>query len=169
MRTCYKRRVAFAAMLLVGSGMARSQSAADHATAAVESNKIGVAPSAASILREIDDPCTGARWLLVQDPAHPESPGRLVLSASEGLADDTRQQTRSASGRAQSFAIHAGDALLVEEHTAVVDAQLEATALGSAVRGAEFRARLKIGGKAVRALAIAPGRAALVHEREPRP
>ena len=42
---------------------------------------------------------------------------------------------------------------MVEEHTAVVDARLEAVALGPAAKGGEFRARLKIGGKVVRVIA----------------
>ena len=53
--------------------------------------------------------------------------------------------------------IHAGDVLIVEEHTAVVEARLEAVALGPAAAGAIFRARLKIGGKVVRAVAVSAG------------
>ena len=62
--------------------------------------------------------------------------------------------------------IHAGDALVVEEHTAVVDARLEAVALAPAAVGAEFSARLKVGGKVVRAGALAAGRAVLAPESE---
>ena len=65
--------------------------------------------------------------------------------------------------------IRAGDALLVEEHTAVVDARLEAVALESAAKGARFKARLKIGGKVVRAVAISPGRAGFAPESEVAP
>jgi flagella basal body P-ring formation protein FlgA len=62
--------------------------------------------------------------------------------------------------------IRTGDALLVEEHTAVVDARLEAVALESAAKGARFKTRLEIGGKVVRAIAISPGRAGFAPESE---
>ena len=65
--------------------------------------------------------------------------------------------------------IRTGDALLVEEHSAVVDTRLEAVALESATKGARFKARLKIGGKVVRAVAISPGRADLAPENEVAP
>lgn len=60
--------------------------------------------------------------------------------------------------------IRAGDALIVEEHTAVVDARLEAIALGSASKDAQFKARLKIGGRVVRVTALGPGGAMLEPE-----
>jgi flagella basal body P-ring formation protein FlgA len=56
----------------------------------------------------------------------------------------------------------------VEESSPVVEARLEAVALGPAVVGSAFNVRLKIGGKIVRALALAPGRAALALEMEAR-
>ena len=65
--------------------------------------------------------------------------------------------------------IRSGDALIVAEHTAVVDARLEATSLGPAVAGAEFPARLRIGGKVVRVIALAPGRAELAPEQKAQP
>jgi hypothetical protein len=57
--------------------------------------------------------------------------------------------------------IHPGDPVLVEEHSAVVDAVLEAVALGPAVEGGLFPARLKVGGRVLRVAAVAPGRAEL--------
>lgn len=65
--------------------------------------------------------------------------------------------------------IHAGDEVIVEEHTAVVDARLEARALASAPIGAEFTARLKIGGLVVRVVALAAGRARRASETEVQP
>ncbi len=65
--------------------------------------------------------------------------------------------------------IHAGDALVVEEHSYVVDGRLQATALGSAAAGSEFEARLKIGGKVVLAVALEAGRAEMMPEREAQP
>jgi flagella basal body P-ring formation protein FlgA len=48
---------------------------------------------------------------------------------------------------------------MVEEHTPVVDAVLEAQALNPAAEGESFDVRLTIGGKVIRAVALGPGRA----------
>ena len=58
---------------------------------------------------------------------------------------------------------------MVEEHTAVADVRLEAVALEPAVKGAHFKARLKIGGKVVRVVAVSPGRASFAPEGEVEP
>jgi len=60
--------------------------------------------------------------------------------------------------------IHTGDEVTVEEHSAVIDARLQAVALGSAAAGSELRVRLRIGGKVVDALALKPGRAVFAAE-----
>lgn len=57
--------------------------------------------------------------------------------------------------------IHAGEAVQVEEHSAVVDANLQAVALSSAAPGGILRVRLRIGGRVLRARAVAAGRATL--------
>jgi hypothetical protein len=115
-------------------------------------------------VREIDDPNTGFRWLLLRDSTKPAGPGRLVP-----VAGPTRSGSGSVGGAEHPAAtdcpiIHAGDALIVEEHSLVVDARFEAVSLACAVAGAEFKARLQIGGKVVRVVAIAAGRAALAAE-----
>jgi len=104
--------------------------------------------------------------MLMRDPAHPGGPGRLVLAGGPGIAQSsaaTRNEKQPAASDANQmlrrFVIHAGDALIVEDHTATVDARLEAVALGPASQGAVFRARLRIGGKVVRAIAISARRA----------
>jgi hypothetical protein len=124
----------------------------------------------------IDDSATGQRWLLVPDEAHPGGPGKMLLLRSPDADQisrerdgDSKSQTETARLGADAVnsrsrpvsrpVIRAGDALIVEEHTPVVDARLEAVALGSATLGAEFPARLKIGGKVVRVAALGPGRA----------
>ena len=112
------------------------------------------------VLRQIEDPSTGDLWLLARDPNRPAGPGRLVLARQQ-----MKTQRAISSGPVQPLTaavrpvIHTGDALTVEEHTGVVDARLEAVALEPAVMGAHFKARLKIGGKVVRAVALSPGRA----------
>jgi flagella basal body P-ring formation protein FlgA len=65
--------------------------------------------------------------------------------------------------------IRAGDELVVEENTVVVEARLEARALGSASLGNTLHARLKMGGKVVPVVALGPGRAALEPEMGGRP
>ena len=122
------------------------------------------------VLRRIEDPSTGDLWLLLRDPGRPAGPGRLVLArqgmSSQRTTSRFRVRTLSAGMRP---VIHTGDALTVEQHTAVVDARLEAVALEPAAQGAHFRARLKIGGKEVRVVAISPGRADFAPDGEATP
>jgi hypothetical protein len=123
------------------------------------------------IVREIDDPHTGDRWLLMRNGQFPGGPGRLVLAAAH------RNAAGGASGRvagqpdeAQLIpVIRAGDRLIVEERTARVDAVLEARALNPAAAGAPLDVRLTIGGNVVRVVALGPGRAALQMETGKRP
>lgn len=122
------------------------------------------------VLRQIEDPSTGDLWLLLRDSNHPGGPGRLVL-ARQRLS--TQKATSGGSAKPLSFderpVIRTGDALAVEEHTAVADVRLEAVALEPAVKGAHFKARLEIGGMVVRVVAIAPGRASFAPESEVTP
>ncbi len=141
---------------------------APRPAAAIETSGrlIGFLPSlsAANVIREIEDPSSGARWLLVRDAEHPGGPGRLVLAASSLPAH--------LSGAAQPMpraVIHAGDHITVEEHTARVDAVLEAVALAAAASGSLVRARLQAGGRIVRAVATGAGRATLAPEPEGQP
>ncbi len=108
------------------------------------------------IVRELRDPHTGARWLVIRNTKNPSGPGRMILSAGE-------DENPLGCGPKYSSEpiIHAGDRVAIEEHTADLDSSLDATAFDGAAIGSSFRARLKIGGKLVRAVAIAPGRAAL--------
>lgn len=106
------------------------------------------------VLREIDDPANGCRWLLERDAQHPGGPGRMVLVA--GMATGLRE---SAATQLPVPVIRAGDPLLLEAHTATMDAELEAVALAPAAVGSELEVRLKIGGRVLRAAAVAPGRA----------
>ena len=114
------------------------------------------------VLREIDDPVTGDLWLLVRDPVRPAGPGRLLLvrhgdRLKAGAGGKTLPPVRVV---AQPI-VRAGGQVLVEEHTPVVEARLEAVALEPAVQGATFRARLTIGGTVVRVTAVSPGHAVL--------
>jgi hypothetical protein len=128
------------------------------------------------VIREIDDSATGDRWLLVRDAVNPGGPGRMVRVepgkadlANGTERDPARKGAQTSAATPLRPAIHAGDAVIVEEHTSVVDARLEAVALGSAAVGAEFKARLKIGGKVVRVVAKAAGRAEMPPATEAQP
>lgn len=122
------------------------------------------------VVREIDDPECGARWLLLRDDSDPGGPGRLVL------VQDTRAGTgvKGARGLAggiiaggQKPVIRAGDRLVIEQDMPSVSARLEAVALGSASAGKLVRVRLKMSGKVVEARALAAGRATLEPEALP--
>jgi hypothetical protein len=127
----------------------------------------GLAP--ADIFREIDDPHTGARWLLMRNREHPAGPGRLVLVGVAGSSTRNPGPTGAEVLPAPALpVIHAGDTVMVEEKTAVVEAHLEAVALGPAVIGTPLEVRLKIGGRVLRAVALGPGRAAILGETEAR-
>ena len=124
------------------------------------------APASAStmpdgeIIREIDDPRNGDRWLLVRDDSHPGGPGLLFLVSAV--------QVKATQGSPELAAlppiIRAGDRVIVEENTAVAEARLEAVALNPAWPGSLFSVRLTMGGGVLRVLAAGPGRAVLQQE-----
>ncbi len=132
--------------------------------------------AAVEAVREIDDPHNGDRWLLVRGRSDPAGPGSLIL-ANTGFAE-SRQMGRESAPPAASRqmicpaalpAIHTGDRLIVEEHTALVEGRLEAVALGPALVGSPLKVRLAVGGKVVRAVALGPGRAEFAPATEARP
>lgn len=151
-------------VLLAGAGFAQAP-AATAGPAAVQ------VPAEAPAFREIDDPHSGMRWLVVRDAEHPGGPGRVVpLGAGErGDLPLRAPKLRAAKLAAAAPVIRAGDRIVVEEHTDVVDAALEAVALGPAVEQGALNVRLKIGGRVVRVVAVAPGRARLAAKGEARP
>jgi hypothetical protein len=154
---------------------ASAQTTGNAALAPITTRVVAATPETASepdgqVFRQIEDPSTGDLWLLVRDQGHPAGPGRLVL-----VRQQMKTQRAISSGPVQPLSaavrpvIHSGDALIVEEHTGVVDARLEAVALEPAVKGADLKARLKIGGKVVRVVAVAPGHANFAPEGEVAP
>lgn len=113
--------------------------------------------AAAAVQREIDDPGSHLRWLLVEDPSHPGGPGRMVaMGAGAGSAS-----RRAAAVAKAKPVVRSGDVVQVEEHSAVVDASLQAVALNSAALGERIRVRLLVGGRVIAAVVLGPGRAAL--------
>ena len=124
------------------------------------------------VLRQIDDPAGHGTWLLVRDPVHQAGPGRLIWvarGASPALPATDTAAAAPVPQEALKPIIFAGDQVVVEEQTAVVDARLAATALNPAPAGASLHVRLEVGGKVVRAIAVAPGRARLAPELEIEP
>jgi hypothetical protein len=112
-----------------------------------------------AVLKTVEDPSTELQWLLIEDPAHPGGPGQLVsVKSGAGRAHPPRGVERVAQERP---VIRMGDAVQVEEHSAVVDASLQAVALSSAVPGGTLRVRLRIGGRMLKTRALGPGRAVL--------
>jgi hypothetical protein len=129
------------------------------------------------VLREIDDPHNGDRWLLTLDPNHPGGPGQLRLVAAAHGSSAERREPRPGellqgeplqAGPASEPAppvIRSGDRVIVEQHTPVVDARLEAVAMSPAQVGSAFNARLTMSGGMVRVVAVAPGRAVIEEEK----
>lgn len=119
--------------------------------------------SGCGIFREIDDPATGTRWLLECDAQHPGGPGWLVPISGR----------MAAGGSGTRFpvipVIRAGDRVVLEAHTAVMDARLEGIAMMPAAKGSIFNVRLNAGGGVLRAVALGPGRGEWLPEPGGRP
>lgn len=183
MNTARMRSMALAGVAALGAAAALTAGGQEMSGASLERQPAAAIEHTSSssqplgeVIREVIDLETGDRWLLVRDMANPGGPGRMVRAknaeAGSGVGAAESRVTeggRHAGDVRQRPIIQAGDALIVEEHTAVVDARLEAVALGSAATGTEFRAQLKIGGKVVRVVALAAGRARLEIMCEQRP
>ncbi len=161
-------QLAVAAEILVagfGIGESRGQHLATDSDPIASSSPV-IAP-AAGVFRSIDDPHFGTRWLLVADREHPGGPGRLIPAESAPPSKQSFQRPRESPRSTQ--VIHAGDPILLEEHSRTVDACLEAIALDPAPPGGRLRVRLKLGGRVVRATASGPGHADLAPKSEARP
>ncbi len=122
-----------------------------------------------AVVRVVRDPHTGVNWLLERTPDRPGGPGRMIPATLEQLklirSADAGNPNKSAGVIVQPPVIRAGDRIIVEERTAVVEARLAAIALGPAKNGALFNVRLAIGGKVLRATALGPGRAAIAEDQ----
>jgi hypothetical protein len=123
--------------------------------------------STGEVVREINDPQTGRRWLLMRDPSSSGGPGRLVSvqEFSQGAhSSESAPAPLLVCERASTPVIHAGEHVILEENTALVNARLEAVALGPAQNGSQLSVRLVLGGHVVRALALGPGRVGSAYE-----
>jgi hypothetical protein len=167
------RHCLFVILLAVPTDCVIGQQAAEPRTPPPELNlPAAVASSGAfagsEVFREIDDPTSGARWLLLRDKSHPASPGKMVR-VSVGFKGGSEPAEGSGPGStlhsipATSCPIlRVGDLLIAVESSSVLESHLEAVALGPAVAGSSLNVRLKIGGTVVRAIAQAPGRVILL-------
>lgn len=144
-----------AAAPIYGSGQAGSAKAIPAAPSAVRGE----------VLREMVDPSTGDRWLLLRDTGSPAGPGRLVLAPQSGSLAG-KSVGAGDRGRPVRLVIRSGDRVIVEAHSRIADARFEAVALGPAAAGEHVFVRLEIGGSEVEVVARAAGRAEWVRERE---
>ena len=133
-------------MVLVSIGVARAQRSGTN----TEPSGAG---AGSRIVREIKDPHSGAWWRLYANAENPAGPGRLIIAGREEHGSSFTAQTKR-----NVPAIHAGERVTVEEHSSAVEAYLEGTALESASIGSPLQVRLRIGGKVVKTVVMAPGR-----------
>ena len=126
-----------------------------------------VLPTPQRATREIADRATGIAWLLVKDNGHPGGPGRLV-AVDEAHAESRQPNARSGVGAVSVTLLpplypilRGGDPIVIEEDSPVVHLRLAGVALEPACAGQSLEARLEVGGKAVRVVALGPGRARL--------
>jgi hypothetical protein len=114
-------------------------------------------------IRTIEDRGTHQHWILLQNLNRPAAPALLLQGAQGFSCSRFREKSGSRSkADARSFlppVIHAGDHLIVSEHSSELDADLEATALKSAAIGNSLTVRLKAGGGTLSVIATGPGRA----------
>jgi hypothetical protein len=112
-------------------------------------------------IRAFEDPGTHQHWLLIRDQNRVTGPALLVKAQHAACVSSTLGKMNSESKplfQLRSIpVIHAGDRIVLLEHSAVSDAELEATALQAAAVGDPLPVRLKFGGLTVRAIAAAPG------------
>jgi hypothetical protein len=164
-----------AAVLVVGIATSLSaQTPGSGARGAVLSGARATLPAieVPGIVREIDDPHLGTQWLLMRNPDHPGGPGRLVMVSGTRTVNQQRELGAWVSEPGTEpllTVIRAGDRVIVEANSPVVEARLEAVALNPAAIGSPLDVRLKIGGKVLRAVALGVGRAALQAEPKVRP
>jgi hypothetical protein len=120
-------------------------------------------------IRTIEDLGTHTHWMLLRDLSRPAAPAVLIQGQPDSKCVRLRIEKsglRSAPNlrRTSLPVVHAGDYLIVSEHTRSLDAELEATALKPAAIGESLTVRLKFGGHILSAIATAPGRASLSQE-----
>ena len=172
-RALYIASIALAAIPAI-SGTGEQPDGMNHNVSAACLRDLGIGDETRyRAVRIIDDQATGRRWLLVKQLDRPEAPGLLLQ-----IADDQSCSKLLPAGTEGRFpiahqvlplqVIRPGDSVILSEDSPVADARLEAIAIEPAAAGQSLTVRLKLGGHLLRAVAIAPGSALLVREREVR-
>ena len=169
MQLNFARSIGLAILVVTGAPIASSQQTAQRALVLpqfdLKTDSFATAVQAGrEIQRVFDDPHLGSHWLLMRDPSHSGGPGLMVPAAASQVEAFPRAGRSAPPGppregdRAQPLpVIRTGDRLIVEEHTALVDARLEAVALGPAQPGSPLNVRLIIGGHVMRVVALSAG------------
>jgi hypothetical protein len=125
-------------------------------------------------LRVLRDPAVDSScWILKRDPNHPQGPGRWVQAPiNESSIRSGKADSDHASG-ILTMPVHPvirpGDRMVIEESSDLVETRLQAVALGRAAPGEFLEVRLRMTGKVLRAVALAPGLAEFAHRHEVRP
>ena len=119
-----------------------------------------VAAGESSVYASVRDDATGIHWVLLRGGEDSGGPGRWVRT--ENGAGPVAGKAPRRERHAAPAVIHAGDKVIVEDHTAVAELRLQAVALEPAAAGARLRIRLTAGGRSVAAIALGAGRAQLV-------
>ena len=112
--------------------------------------------------RSMHDPHTGLTWVVETDPKHAGGPGRMILAEGDLRAGGDGSLP-------DRILIHAGQKVIVEQHTPLLDAAFEALALNPALAGSGLKVRLRATGKVMSAYAISKGKAVLLPSTEARP
>jgi hypothetical protein len=116
------------------------------------------------LVRAIDDPGTQKHWLLIEDLSRPGTPALLIRTTQDGAGAQCGVETTETQSPIPSLSvpvIHAGESVLLLEHTPISDATFEATALQAAALGESLNVRTRLGGRTLKATATAIGRAAV--------
>jgi hypothetical protein len=159
----------FALLVFVAGSRVIAQTTVLSRAGYVNTNpRILYGPGQRSIFREIVDPHSRERWVLLRDVVHPEGPGRLVPTKPEGelRAFGKGGEMSEETSAVLAPCIHAGDSVVVEEHTATAEVSVEAIAMEPAATGSLLHVRIKIGDKVLRAVALAPGKVELARAAE---
>ena len=114
-------------------------------------------------IRVIVDPHTHAQWLVERDSARPFRPARIRLITPAEVCPFTRSghEAFRPFSSLRAAVIHAGEQVEVIEHTATVEARLEAIALSEAAVGETILVRLKANKRTVRGISLGSGFVAL--------
>lgn len=166
----WKRAVVFSAVLSILPLVAQSGRGASAAAQGAAKAENPAANGPMEAVRTIADPATGDCWLLEPNLRHPEGPGRLVRKgpgdpSCHWTAGELGARPTRAGKRAGMPVVRAGERIVVEEKTPVVDVRLETVAMEPGWTGMVVRVRPRTGGRVLQAMILGPGRARLVQEK----